>query len=119
MNGFVDQSGRALIDIELSPRDDAVVTVRAWIDAGFTGELVLPQPLIDSLQLEPSGTTRAILADGSKIAMRTYSCRINWFGEKQQLQVVANNGRFPLLGIGLLLNCDLEISYRSSRVSID
>jgi clan AA aspartic protease len=119
MNGFVDQSGRALIDIELSPHEDTVLTIRARIDTGFTGELVLPQTLIDSLQLEPSGTTRAVLADGSRIAMRTYSCQINWFEKTQQLQIVANNGRFPLLGIGLLLNRDLDINYRMSRVSID
>jgi clan AA aspartic protease len=120
MNGFVDSSGRALIEVELLPSDsDLAVSISAWIDTGFTGELVLPQSLIDDHQLKSSGTTRAILADGSIVAMQTYSCRINWFGEIQQLQVVANNGRFPLLGIGLLLNRDLTISYRSSHVSID
>jgi clan AA aspartic protease len=120
MIGFVDPSSRALIDVDLSPPDDdAVVTVRAWIDTGFTGELVLPQTQIDRLRLQPSGTTSAVLADGSKVAMRTYSCRINWFGEEMQLQVVANNGVFPLLGIGLLWNRDLKISYRSAQVSID
>jgi predicted aspartyl protease len=43
MNGFVDQSGRALIDIELLPPDDSVFTVSTWIDTGFTGELVFPR----------------------------------------------------------------------------
>jgi clan AA aspartic protease len=120
MNGFVDSGGRALIDVELASFNNASeITVRAWIDTGFTGELVLPQVMIDNLQLQPSGTTSAVLADGSRIAMRTYSCRIKWFGEVQQLQVVANNGRFPLLGIGLMLNRDLAISYRTSLVSVD
>jgi clan AA aspartic protease len=120
MKGFVDQSGRAFIDIELShPEDNVTVTVSAWIDTGFTGELVLPQELIELLDLEPSGTTGAVLADGSRIAMQTYSCQIDWFGETQQIQVVANQGRFPLLGIGLLWNRDLRINYRSSQISID
>ena|SRR5438477_10498596 len=93
--------------------------IQAWIDTGFTGELVLPQPQIDSLKLAQSGTVKAILADGSEVVLKTYACLIEWFGEQRHLEVVANDGDFPLLGVGLLRDHDLHISYRSGEVTID
>ncbi len=44
MTGSVDGSGRALVRIRLKNPSDATETeLDAWIDTGFTGELVLPQ----------------------------------------------------------------------------
>jgi predicted aspartyl protease len=51
MRGVVDDSGRAILPIEiLCPKYPTGVQVDAWIDTGFTGDLVLPQSLIDDLQ---------------------------------------------------------------------
>jgi clan AA aspartic protease len=93
--------------------------VEAWIDTGFNGDLVLPQSQIDDLSLPPSGTVMAVLADGSEIALRRYACLIDWFGETRDLEVVANDGEYPLLGVGLLVDRDLHISYRSANVAIE
>lgn len=91
----------------------------AWIDTGFNGDLVLPQWEIDELALTRTGTIKAVLADGSEIALRRYACLIDWFGEARDLEVVANDGQYPLLGVGLLLGHDLRVSYRSGSVSIE
>jgi predicted aspartyl protease len=57
MRGLVDDSGRAILPIEiLCPKYPTGVRVDAWIDTGFTGDLVLPQSLIDDLQLEITGS---------------------------------------------------------------
>ena len=41
MNGSVDDSGRALVRIRLKhPTDSTEAELDAWIDTGFTGELV-------------------------------------------------------------------------------
>jgi clan AA aspartic protease len=93
--------------------------VQAWIDTGFNGDLVLPQREIDDLSLSSSGTVKAILADGSEVALLRYTCLIDWFGEGRELEVVANDGDYPLLGVGLLLGYDLRISYRSGDVTIE
>jgi len=93
--------------------------LQAWIDTGFNGDLVLPQRQIDDLFLPPSGTVKATLADGSEVVLQRYSCLIDWFGENRDLEVVANDGEYPLLGIGLLVGHDLHISYRSSNVTIE
>ncbi len=90
-----------------------------WIDTGFNGDLVLPQQQIDDLDLQPSGTLKAILADGSDIALQRYTCMIDWFGDQRDLEVVANDGEYPLLGVGLLAGYDLHSSYRSGEVTIE
>ena len=120
MKGHVDHLGRALLTVTLhvsyeSPPHE----VEVWIDTGFNGDLVLPQLQIDSLDLPTSGTVKAILADGSEIALKRYLCHIDWFGEIRELEVIANDGEYPLLGVGLLLGFDLHVSYRTGELTID
>ena len=120
MNGQVDSNGRALVIVAVRPADAAAVReISVWIDTGFNGDLVLPQQQIDDLALPHSGTVKAILADGSEVALKTYACLIDWFGEQRDLEVVANDGDYPLLGVGLLLGHDLHISYRSGEITIE
>jgi clan AA aspartic protease len=119
MNGRVDDSGRALVRLTakagtLSPS----LEIEAWVDTGFTGELVLPQFLISRLGLLQSATVSAELGDGSSVTLKTFSCVINWFDREQQIEVVANEGSFPLLGVGLLQEHTLTINYAARTLSI-
>jgi clan AA aspartic protease len=119
MNGRVDNAGRAMVAI--SAKASAISNpcqLDAWIDTGFTSELVLPQSVINSLALTQSGTVSAELADGSIVLMNTYSCLIDWFGQELQIEIVANNGQFPLLGVGLLRGRELNVNYANLTVSI-
>ncbi len=120
MNGNVDSYGRAIVTVLIRSSDVASVhEIQAWIDTGFNGDLVLAQQQIDDLELPPLGTLKAILADGSEVALQRYTCQIDWFGEERELEVIANDGEYPLLGVGLLVGHDLHISYRTSRVTIE
>jgi clan AA aspartic protease len=120
MRGSIDGSGRALLGIRVaSEPTPQPVAIQAWIDTGFTGELVLPQQLVDSLTLHQSGTVDAILADGSQIEVKTYTCFVHWFGEKRRLEVVANDGNYPLLGVGLLLGFELRANYQTMDLVLD
>ena len=38
--------------------------------------------------------------------------QIDWFGSQRDLEIVSNDGEDPLLGVGLLLDHDLYLSYR-------
>jgi predicted aspartyl protease len=52
MTGTVDSLGRALLRVRLQhPQSASVVEMDAWIDTGFTGELVIPQQQIAALGL--------------------------------------------------------------------
>lgn len=120
MNGQVDDSGRALVGVSVQPSETKTgQEIQAWIDTGFTGDLVLPEDLILKLGLRHSGTVKAMLADGSEVTLKTYACLINWFGEDRYLEVVGNDGEYPLLGVGLLFDHDLSVSYRTGKITIN
>jgi clan AA aspartic protease len=120
MIGIVDDKGRALLDVPISNGLNGVYApVTAWVDAAFDGHLVFPHELIQQLQLESLVETEAILADGSKVTLETFICYVDWFGSRIPLQVIANNGRFPLLGTGLLEQRVLHIDYPRKTLSLN
>ena len=120
MIGIVDEKGRALLDVPISDKlDGAYTPVTTWTDTAFDGHLVFPHELIETLNLESLVETEAILADGSKVTLETFVCFVEWFGSRMPLQVVANEGRFPLLGTGLLEQRVLHIDYAKKELSLD
>jgi clan AA aspartic protease len=120
MNGEVDERNRALITISISKKIDGQYhKVVTWIDTAFDGHLVFAQDLIGQFDLESLVETEAILADGSKVALETYICFVEWFGERVPVQFIANEGRFPLLGTELLAGHELSISYVTKELRLD
>lgn len=120
MKGNVDTGGRSLLRVTLRPNPDKEEsTIDVWVDTGFTGDLVLPQSVIESLGLTKSGSVDALLADGSQTVLNTFTCLIEWFGVQRTLEVIANEGVYPLLGVGLLLGLELRIDYRNFTLSLD
>lgn len=120
MNGYVDSAGRALVRITVkSMATAAAMAVDAWLDTGFTGELVLPQDQIAALELPCSAVVKAELGDGSETMLEVYTCLIEWFGQDKQIEVIASTGTFPLLGIGLLQGHTLTVDYASRTLTIE
>jgi clan AA aspartic protease len=120
VNGIVDNSMRALLDVSVAAARGAerqVVTV--WIDTAFNGGLVIPRHRIEHLGLRQASTTQAILADGRSVDLETFTCHLDWFGDEYRTQVVANDGEFPLLGTLLLADRKLTIDYKAKTVSLD
>jgi clan AA aspartic protease len=119
MTGVVDASGRALLRVRLrQPTTQIDTDLDAWVDTGFTGELVVPQGQIAALGLPHGPAIRARLADGSDVDLQTYLCLLEWFGIWKQIEIIANTGTYPLLGVGLLLGHELRIDYRTQTVTL-
>ena len=119
MKRIVDDSGRAILPIEiLCPKYPTGVQIDTWIDTRCTGDLVLPQIVIDDLQLEITGSIDGVLADGSGVALSTYHCELEWFGKLRALEVIANSGQTPLLGVGLLLAKELCVDYSNLELTL-
>jgi clan AA aspartic protease len=119
MTGRVDDYRRALVRITVShPINAASSELNAWVDTGCTGELVLPAAQIAFLGLPRSGQCRARLGDGSVVNLDTYSCLITWLGNVKQIEIVANQGQFPLVGVGLLQDSELIVNYPARTVMI-
>lgn len=112
MKGIVDERNRALLTVSVGRRiDGPFEDVLAWIDTAFDGHLVFSTNLIRQLGLDSLVETEAILADGSRVELETFLCFVDWFGQRIPVQVIANDGRFPLLGTELLAGRDLRINY--------
>jgi clan AA aspartic protease len=120
VKGSVDDRGRALIQVQIrnQPGGNAA-TITLWIDTAFDGYVVFPQLMIDQLKLASLNTTEAILADGSKVTLPTFSRYIDWFGTTIPLEVVANDGYHPLLGTALLDQRVLHIDYAQKQLTLD
>lgn len=120
MIGHVDARSRAMLTISVS-KDlaGASIPVTTWIDTAFDGHLVFSRQLIRELALDTLVETEAILADGSKVILETFVCFVDWFGERVALQVIANEGSFPLLGTGLLEGRVLHIDFAQRSLTLD
>jgi predicted aspartyl protease len=120
VNGRVDPAGRALLHVRLkNPVAASEDTADIWIDTAFTGYLVLPLDLIRALDLPRGPIVPAILADGSALDVATYVCLVLWFGEWKDIEVIGNDGRFPLLGIGLLRDRKLHVDYKRRTLKLN
>lgn len=91
----------------------------AWVDTAFNGTLVVPRKNIAELRLTQESVLGAILADGNQVELECYACFIDWFGETYLLQVVANDGDYPLLGTMLLDGRRLTIDYTDRTLDIE
>jgi clan AA aspartic protease len=119
MKGTVDTSGHALLPIRLrQPHSSTEIEVDAWVDTGFTGELMLPQERLISFGAPLGPTIHAVLADGSQVELQTYTRLLDWFGEWKRIELIATKGEFPLLGVGLLEDREININYAAKTVSV-
>ena len=112
MIGYVDDHARALMEVSVGKKVTGdFIPVTTWIDTAFDGHLVFSRTLIEELGLDELVDTEAILADGSKVVLETFLCFLEWFGERMPLQVIANDGVYPLLGTALLEQRVSRIDY--------
>ena len=120
MNGHVDESLRALIDVHVVNQAARQTTViRVWVDTAFNGFFVFPRSTIELLGLRQEAMTQAILADGREVTLESFVCNVDWFGKTVAAQVIANDGQLPLLGTEFLANRRLVVDYVENKVSID
>ena len=119
MIGHVDDSNRAMlpVPVRVTPSGKEHI-VDAWVDTAFDGHFVFRSSLIGRLGLETLVETEAILADGSKVTLNTYVAYVKWFGAVIPVQVVENEGKFPLLGSAFLTGRRLLIDYAEGTLEI-
>jgi clan AA aspartic protease len=120
MTGRVNGDGHALLPVILRhPTNGQELSIDAWVDTAFTGDLVLDHAQIASLNLPVDSSGYAVLADGSPLAIKKYSGQIEWFGEPLLVEVIANDCYYPLLGVGLLRGRILHIDYAAGTLTLD
>lgn len=120
MKGRVNEQGQSLVEIEIRAAPTKVgKTVSAWVDTAFNGDVVLPEETIEALKLCKCAEIGAGLADGIVRSLNVFRAWIPWFGEVREVEVIGSPGRTVLLGVGLMLGHDLNVSYRTFDVTLD
>jgi clan AA aspartic protease len=115
----VDGQLRALLRVPLAVADGGPwVEVEAWVDTAFNGGLTLPQSVAAGLGLPQDAASEAVLADGSRVALESFGCYIDWFNATYRVQVVATDGTLPLLGTQLLAGRRLLVDYVAGTVEL-
>ncbi|MFM7977046.1 MAG: hypothetical protein ACKO8U_18405, partial [Pirellula sp.] len=61
----------------------------------------------------------ARLADGKQVILESYTCVLDWFDGKESIEVIANDGETPLLGIGLLDGHRLVVDYLHRSLELE
>src|SRR5262249_18057934 len=91
----------------------------AWIDTGFTGELLLRPEQADALGLPRfTAALPGTLADGSRIQFEARRCLIEWFGVSRPIGAIIGTGQFALIGVRLLEELIVAINYPARTVSL-
>jgi clan AA aspartic protease len=114
VKGVVDDALRALVTVSIgSSRESPKQAIALWVDTAFNGTLVIPRQVIEKLGLQKATVTEATLADGSTVALETFTCYLDWIGTTRRTQAIANDGYMPLLGTMLLAGQLLTIDYEN------
>lgn len=120
MRGQVDEAGRALLTLSVkSVAGSDPIELVVWVDTAFDGELVVPLNAIHDWELPQTAAVQATLADGTAVVLDTFDCEISWFGQWRRVEVIANEGRLPLLGIGLLRGRKLTVNYETNELELE
>ncbi len=81
--------------------DNRVYRVEAVVDTGFTGEVALPERIVDQLRLLQESSTDIRVADGRTANVKVYPLQIEWHGEFRNVEAICTDS-FPLIGMALL-----------------
>jgi clan AA aspartic protease len=117
--GFVSPAGRPLVHLAVLDGAGNEVAVEVWIDTGFDGELLLPNAMIEKLNLKPNFAISVRSADGSEVEKMTYMANVIWGETSREIQIVAADN-YPLMGLSLLREHQLNITFTDGgTVSIE
>lgn len=108
--GTVGWLRRPTVSIEIVGRDGLARSVEVYVDTGFSGDLTLPKVAIERLSLLPNDAVNMQIGDGAYATFTTYQATILWRDVSREI-VVLEFEIWPVIGIGLLWQCNLSIDF--------
>ncbi len=108
ITGFVNDAMDAIVTLTVRGDNGLEGDVTAVLDTGFSGALVLPTTLIESLHLESDGVREATMANGEIVVLDTYRGSVIWDSLSVDIEILATTDD-PLLGMELLRGFHLRI----------
>ena len=115
MRGEVRQNSanglEAWLEVRVEGADGIFYLSEAVVDTGFTGDLMLPDSMIQRLGLTAADQTEVVLATGEVRRINYYFTRIFWQGEVLPVTVFQSQDQ-SLLGMQLLRDNIITIHAR-------
>ena len=108
--GVVGPLRRPAIDIEVLGRDGLARSAEVYVDTGFSGDLTLPKVAIERLSLLSNDAVNMQIGDGAYATFTTYQATILWRDLPREVTVLESE-IWPVIGIGLLWQCNLSIDF--------
>jgi clan AA aspartic protease len=106
--GIVNANREAVIQIAVVSDSKNIKSVKAVIDTGYTGDLMLSRAIVDELGLTLRGLQEAVLGDGSIQMFRMYAGSVIWDGQVRRIEINASETE-SLVGMGLLEGYKFEM----------
>jgi clan AA aspartic protease len=106
--GIVNANREAVIQIAVVSDSKNIKSVKAVIDTGYTGDLMLSRAIVDELGLTLRGLQEAVLGNGSIQMFRMYAGSVIWDGQVRRIEINASETE-SLVGMGLLEGYKFEM----------
>jgi clan AA aspartic protease len=106
--GSVNESREAIVLIAVLDKDQKYQMLKAVIDTGYTGCLILPMSLIASMGLTCYAQQEGLLGDGSIHLFNVYESSVIRDGQVRVIEINDSEAD-PLIGMGLLEGYELRI----------
>lgn len=102
---------KARIPLRVQGANGKAMTIQAFVDTGFNGQLTLPKELIAALDLPWEGESSGLLADGRTTYFDVYKATVVWHGRSRAATVSALD-MVPSVGMALLEGSELNVKVR-------
>jgi clan AA aspartic protease len=106
--GNVNANREAVIQLAVLGENRQNQGIRAVIDTGYTGCLILPSAVIKTLGLTWYMQQEGILGDGSLCMFNVFEASVIWDGQIRLVEINESEAD-PLVGMGLLEGFELKI----------
>jgi clan AA aspartic protease len=98
----------AIVQIAVMDSSKQSRPIRAVVDTGYTGYLMLPRSILLDLAWQRAGFQEGILGDGSVKRFEVYLGMVIWDGVMRELEINASESE-ALVGMSLLDGYRIEI----------
>ncbi len=108
ISGVVNDRLEAVVELPVSSPAGQTSDIKAIVDTGYNGFLMLPTAVVNELGLLYAGKVTVILADGSRTDLPLFRVQLIWDDQPMSITVAAS-GPVPLVGMELLEGHNLNI----------
>lgn len=106
--GHVNFYREAIVQFVVIGKNQKRKSIKAIIDTGYSGSLILPSEMIKELDLICYATQEGVLGNGSVHRFNVHEASVIWDGKVQSIEINSAEAG-PLVGMGLLEGYEVRI----------